>query len=281
MIKEVYRGEKIVIIENEFGEVGIDKGFLEDAAIEITEINSGCICCTLAGDFEAALEKVVRELDPERIVIEPSGVGKLSDIKDACSRVPGVEEGVAITVADAKKFRMYSKNFGEFFNNQLENADIAVLSHTEDVDEDTLTKAVHGIKHLNGHISVVTQNWDDISGSQIMEACHHGEQHHHHHEHCCCHDHNHHHHHADEIFESFGAETVHVFTQAELENILKGLGEEILRAKGMVRGEEGWLFFDYVPGETDIREGKPQITGKISVIGTRIDEDEIRKAFSC
>ncbi len=312
---EAYKGEKLVIVENEFGEIGIDKGFLEDSGIEITEMNSGCICCTLVGDFTNALKKVAQELKPDRIIIEPSGVGKLSDVKEAAQQVEEIDVAAGVTVVDAKKCKMYMKNFGEFFNNQIENADIIVLSHTKGMAEDRLAEAVHMIREHNDEARIITTDWDSISGRQILDAmndcsglhhghdhdcecgCHDHEHEHHHHEHehhhvhehhdhdceCGCHDHEHHH--ADEVFTSCGIETVHRFDKEEISDILDRIEETgtVLRAKGIVEAKDGsWLHFDYIPGEKDIRTGGAQLTGKACVIGTDLDEDKIRKMFvSC
>lgn len=316
---EAYKDEKLVIVENEFGEIGIDKGFLEDSGIEITEMNSGCICCTLVGDFTNALKKVAQELKPDRIIIEPSGVGKLSDVKEAAQQVEEIDIAAGVTVVDAKKCKMYMKNFGEFFNNQIENADIIVLSHTKGMAEDRLAEAVHMIREHNAEAPIITTDWDSISGGQILDAmndcgCHHHEhdhdhehehhhhdeecgchEHHHEHEHehhdrdceCGCHDHehHHHHHHADEVFTSCGIETIHKFDKEEISDILDHIEETgtVLRAKGIVEARDGsWLHFDYIPGEKDIRTGGAQLTGKACVIGTDLDEDKIRKMFvSC
>ncbi len=303
---EAYKGEKLVIVENEFGEIGIDKGFLEDSGIEITEMNSGCICCTLVGDFTNALKKVAQELKPDRIIIEPSGVGKLSDVKEAAQQVEEIDVAAGVTVVDAKKCKMYMKNFGEFFNNQIENADIIVLSHTKGMAEDRLAEAVHMIREHNDEARIITTDWDSISGRQILDAMndcggnhhdhdhdcecgchdhehHHHEHEHHHHEECGCHDHEHHH--ADEVFTSCGIETVHRFDREEISDILDRIEETgtVLRAKGIVEAKDGsWLHFDYIPGEKDIRTGGAQLTGKACVIGTDLDEDKIRKMFvSC
>ncbi len=312
---EAYKDEKLVIVENEFGEIGIDKGFLEDSGIEITEMNSGCICCTLVGDFTNALKKVAQELKPDRIIIEPSGVGKLSDVKEAAQQVEEIDVAAGVTVVDAKKCKMYMKNFGEFFNNQIENADIIVLSHTKGMAEDRLAEAVHMIREHNDEARIITTDWDSISGRQILDAmndciglhhghdhdcecgCHDHEHEHHHHEHehhhvhehhdhdceCGCHDHEHHH--ADEVFTSCGIETVHRFDKEEISDILDHIEETgtVLRAKGIVEAKDGsWLHFDYIPGEKDIRTGGAQLTGRACVIGTDLDEDKIRKMFvSC
>ena len=307
---EAYKGEKLVIVENEFGEIGIDKGFLEDSGIEITEMNSGCICCTLVGDFTQALKKVAQELKPDRIIIEPSGVGKLSDVKEAAEQVEEIDVAAGVTVVDAKKCRMYMKNFGEFFNNQIENADIIVLSHTKGMAEDKLKEALHLIREHNDRAQIITTDWDSISGKQILDAmndcsshhhhdhdcecgCHdHEHEHHHHHDHeehhhehhhheeCGCHEH----HHADEVFTSCGIETIHKFDEEEISDILDHIEETgtVLRAKGIVEAKDGsWLHFDYIPGEKDIRTGGAQLTGKACVIGTDLDEEKIRKMFVC
>ena len=281
---EAYKGEKLVIVENEFGEIGIDKGFLEDSGIEITEMNSGCICCTLVGDFTQALKKVAQELKPDRIIIEPSGVGKLSDVKEAAEQVEEIDIAAGVTVVDAKKCRMYMKNFGEFFNNQIENADIIVLSHTKGMAEDKLKEALHLIREHNDEAQIITTDWDSISGKQILDAM--NECSHHHHDHDCecgCHDHEHHHH-ADEVFTSCGIETIHKFDEEEISDILDHIEETgtVLRAKGIVEAKDGsWLHFDYIPGEKDIRTGRAQLTGKACVIGTDLDEEKIRKMFVC
>lgn len=262
---EAYNGEKLVIVENEFGEIGIDKGFLEDSGIEITEMNSGCICCTLVGDFTIALKKVAQELKPDRIIIEPSGVGKLSDVKEAAQQVDEIDIAAGVTVVDAKKCKMYMKNFGEFFNNQIENADIIVLSHTKGLPEDRLTETVHMLREHNDEAPIITTDWDSISGRQILDAMNDCSSHHHDHEHDCecgCHDHDHHHHHhehhhdeedgchghhhdhdhhhehdcecgchdhdhhhADEVFTSCGIETVHKFDKEEIGDILDNIEE--------------------------------------------------------
>ncbi len=290
LLQDGYDREKVVLIENEFGEIGIDSGFLAEAGIRITEMNSGCICCTLVGDFAVALEKVVQEFAPDRILIEPSGVGKLSDVAAAVADVEGCEIAAMITVVDAGKCRMYHKNFGEFFNNQIASAGTVVLSHTQNTDGDTLRTAVDIVRELNDEASLITSPWDELTGEQIMAEFRPGEEVEHieHHEHHHDHGHEHHHHHdhdghdADEVFDSVGIETARTFTAVELEEILSAFtaDENILRAKGMVRGEEGWLFFDYVPGKADIREGSAQVTGKVVVIGTDIDEEEMRAKFA-
>ena len=373
LIKEALGGEKVVLIENEFGEIGIDGGFLKEAGIEITEMNSGCICCTLVGDFGAALRDVITKYSPDRIIIEPSGVGKLSDVIKAVADVKkdfeDVELNSFITVADAGKTTMYMKNFGEFFNDQIENANTIVLSRTAKTPESKLEKAVAAIKEHNDKAVIITTDWDSLTGKQILdtmekaagevkdllfteeelESCehhhheheheddhecchgHHHEQTHedghecgcgHHHEqthedgHECCHGHHHdhdheeghecgcghhheqthedghecgcghhHHHHADEVFDSWGITTPKRFTKEALEKILdklawgNGLGI-ILRAKGIVQSEgEGWLEFDLTPGEFEVRNGAPDVTGKLCVIGSRLKKDDIKALF--
>ncbi len=320
LLKEALKGEKVVLIENEFGEIGIDGGFLKDAGIEVTEMNSGCICCSLVGDFGSALKEVVTQYNPDRIIIEPSGVGKLSDVIKA---VQGVAEDVEldlnsfVTVADAKKCKMYIKNFGEFYNNQVEYAGSIILSRTGDVAEDKLNESVALLREHNEKAAIITTPWDELSGEQILkvmedgndmvkelleeeEICpvcggHHDHDHdheHHHHDHdeeCSCgcgHDHDHHHHHhADEVFTSWGRETAKKYTKEEIEAALKKLSEAedlgvILRAKGMVDGKDGqWIYFDMVPEEYEVRTGTPQITGKICVIGSKMAEDKIAEIF--
>ena len=325
LLEEGFKGEKLMLIENEFGEIGIDGGFLKDAGVEITEMNSGCICCSLVGDFSTALKEVLEKYTPDRIIIEPSGVGKLSDVIKA---VKGVEDEVDIalnsfvTVADATKCKMYMKNFGEFFNNQIEYANTIVLSRTQKMAQDKLESCVKLIREHNENAVVITTPWDDISGAKIVDAmekkdswtedlmkeaevcpvcghhhdhdhehgecCGHDHDHEHHHEHgeCCGHDHDHHHHHhADDVFTSWGQETAHKFTKEEMEGILEKLAntEEfgvILRAKGIVPNTDGtWIYYDLVPGEYELRTGEPEITGKICVIGTKLDETKLKEVF--
>ena len=330
LLKEGYDGEKLVLIENEFGEIGIDGGFMKDAGIEVTEMNQGCICCSLVGDFGKALKKVLDEYNPDRIIIEPSGVGKLSDVIKAVMDVKSDEIVLNsyTTVCDASKIKMYMKNFGEFYKNQVETAKTIVLSRTQKLSEEKLAEAVAMIKELNDHATIVTTNWDEISGKQILAAMenenkfaedllkeeleHHDEHEHHHHHHedgeechchdhdehehhhhhedgeeCHCHDHDehehHHHHHADEFFTSFGVETAKKFTKEGLEAALSKLsGEEygtVLRAKGIVASENGWFEFDFVPEEYEIRAGSPDVTGKMCVIGSKLDEEKIKALF--
>ena len=360
MIQEAYKGEKLVLIENEFGEIGIDGGFLKEAGIEITEMNSGCICCSLVGDFGKALNQVLDQYNPDRIIIEPSGVGKLSDVIAAVKRVlrPGVELGSAVAVADATKCRMYMKNFGEFYNNQIETAQTIFLSRIDMVSEEKLHQAVEMIRTRNDHATIVTTPWQQLTGEQLRAAmeqentlaqelehlehdhehhhhehdhdehcdcgCHdHDHEHHHDHEHdhehhhdhdhgpdctcgchdhdhdhehqhehdhdehcdCGCHDHDHHHHHADEVFTSWGVETPKKFTKVGIASMLAALEDEslygfVLRAKGYVEGEGGqWIYFDYVPGDPDIRDGSPAVTGRLCVIGSKINEQALRTLF--
>ena len=365
LIKEAYAGEKVVLIENEFGEIGIDGGFLQDAGINITEMNSGCICCSLVGDFAAALKKVSQEYAPERIVIEPSGVGKLSDVIKAVANA-GLENAklnAFCTVVDAAKCKMYMKNFGEFFGDQVENASCIILSHTDKTSEEKLAQAVELLKAKNGSAAFVTAPWDSLDGKAILSAmektdslqaeldrlaaevhhehhehhhehdecddpdccCHHHEhEHHHDHGECCHHEHNHEHHHeshhhehgecddpdcgchhhhhdhehehhhshhhhghhhADDVFTSWGFETTKKFTKEGLESALKAIENEekygvVLRAKGIVAGENGWLHFDYVPGEPDVRVGNAGVTGRLCVIGCKLDENALKELFN-
>ena len=308
MIKEAYHGQKLVLIENEFGEIGIDGGFLQEAGIQITEMNSGCICCSLVGDFGRALKKVIAEYAPDRILIEPSGVGKLSDVIGAVRKVTSddVQLGNFVTVADATKCKMYMKNFGEFYNNQIETANTIILSRTDGMKEEKLDQCVAMIREHNKDAVIVTTPWPELTGEQLMEAMEQRstiavelakleeEAHHHHHDHDDDddeHEHHHHHHHhhghdADEVFISWGEETHKKFTKAEIERILKALGDTdaygiVLRAKGYVANAEGekWIHFDYVPGEPDIRDGGAMVTGRICVIGSKLNEEAVAKLF--
>ena len=312
LIKEAYKGEKLVLIENEFGEIAIDGGFLKDAGVEITEMNSGCICCTLVGDFTEALKKVLADFSPDRIIIEPSGVGKLSDVAKAVRGVEGAELGAKVTVVDAGKCRMYIRNFGEFFNDQVANADVIVMSRTDAVPEAKLVVARALLAQQNSRATIITTPWDQLDGEQItdamqqkntlsseMESMEHEHHHHGHGEDCGCghhhdHDHEHHHdhdhehhdhHHADEIFASWGVETAKKYSQAELEGILGELSDEakygaVLRAKGFVDASDGeWIYFDYVPGESDIRRGGAAVTGRFCVIGSKINEAALKELF--
>ena len=351
LISEGYKGEKLVLIENEFGQIGIDGGFLKDAGIEITEMNSGCICCSLVGDFGKALEKVLEEYHPDRILIEPSGVGKLSDVINAVRNINAhdVELDGFTTVVDAKKCKMYQKNFGEFFNNQITYASCIILSHTKGLSQEKINEVVQKLKEFNPAAPIVTTEWDELTGKQLVDAMtqkntlddelkklldeanehhhhheheehehhhehdehehhhehdehehhHEHEEHEHHHEHgenctCGCHDHDHHHdhdehehhhHHADEIFTSWGAETPRTYTQEAITAALEALGDEekfglVLRAKGIVAGEDGqWIHFDYVPGVPDVRTGSAETTGRLCVIGSKLNEEAVAKLF--
>ena len=363
LIEEAYSGEKLVLIENEFGDIAIDGGFLQDAGIEITEMNSGCICCTLVGDFTKALKQVITDYDPDRILIEPSGVGKLSDVAAAVERVEGATIGSKITVVDAGKAKMYARNFGEFFSDQVAHADLIVMSRTDTAGEKKVLEAAELLKIMNAEAGLITTPWSELDGKQILsamrenglraqmeelreehehhhrhhddeeeecECCHHHHQgedddehehehhhhhgrddedehhdhehgHHHHHdddgEECeCCqdhedgedgheHHHDHHHHHADEVFGSWGMETPRSFSETELREKLAALEDEekygaVLRAKGIVSASDGdWIYFDYVPGEIDIRRGSAAVTGRFCVIGAKIKEDALKELF--
>ena len=336
MIAEGYQGQKLVLIENEFGEIGIDGGFLQDAGINITEMNSGCICCSLVGDFGKALEQVIAEYHPDRVIIEPSGVGKLSDVIAAVNKVTNEEVtlGYTVAVADANKVKVYRKNFGEFYDNQIETASTIILSRTGTIAPAKLDRAVELIRELNGIATIVTTPWDELTGAQLLAAMegkaslaselarlelerlhahehHHDHEHEHHHEHhhehgeecaCGCHDHehhhehhhehgehcscghDHHHHHADEVFTSWGVETHKKFTVHDIEHALQELdGGEwglILRAKGIVAcSEGGWIHFDFVPGEENVRMGSADVTGKICVIGSNLNEQGVTALF--
>ena len=311
MIEEAFVGEKLVLIENEFGEVGIDGGFLKDSGIEITEMNSGCICCSLVGDFGKNLNEVITKFHPDRILIEPSGVGKLSDVMKSVIDVEkeqDVKLNALVTVVNAKKASKQMKAFGEFFNNQIGFATTIVLSRTQSTTPEQLELCVKQMQELNGKAAIITTPWDAIKGEQILKVmegqdslemkllaeAHHKaeeEEHEHHHEHgenctCGCHDHeHHHHHHADEVFTSWGKETPHKFTREKIEEVLKTLSESeeygmILRAKGMVEDVNGsWIYFDMVPGEYELRDGEPDYTGRLCVIGSKIDEHKIEELF--
>ena len=372
LLEEAIAGEQVVLIENEFGEIGIDGGFLKDAGIEIREMNSGCICCSLVGDFGKSLQEVITRYQPQRVIIEPSGVGKLSDVMKAVRDVSAdldVTLNSSVTVVDVKKCRMYMKNFGEFFNNQIQYAGNIVLSRTDIADHDKVEAAVAMIRELNDKASIITTPLDQLTGAQLLEiiekpdtmmedlmaevqeqyhehhhhhdhdhhdyehgeecGCHDHEHHHdhdhehgeecgchdheHHHDHdhdhgeecgchdhehhnhdhdhgegcsCGCHDHDHHHHHADEVFTSWGMETAAPIKREDLEAVLEDLAEtthygEVLRAKGMLPTDKAgeWLYFDLVPEQYEIREGKPDYTGKVCVIGARLKEEELNKAF--
>ena len=354
LLKDAFKGEQVVLIENEFGEIGIDGGFLKEAGIEIREMNSGCICCSLVGDFGASLKEVISKYHPDRILIEPSGVGKLSDVIKA---VQGVAEETGLvlnsytTVVDAKKCKMYMRNFGEFFNNQVEYAGAIIMSRTDIVDEAKAQAAMELLREINPKAAIITTPIEKLEGAKILEVMEHPvsleqemmeeevcpecghvhehghhhhdhdhEEHEHHHDHdheehehhhhdhdheeCGCghdHDHDHHHdhdhdecgcghdhhhhHHADEVFTSWGRETIKKFTREGLEKILEALSESdkygiILRAKGMLPAEDGtWIYFDMVPEETEIRSGAPEYTGRLCVIGSKLNEDKLAELF--
>jgi len=327
MIQEGYKGEKLVLIENEFGEIGIDGGFLQDAGINITEMNSGCICCSLVGDFGKALAQVIDQYAPDRIVIEPSGVGKLSDVIGAVNKVTNDEVtlGHTVAVVDAGKVKVYMKNFGEFYNNQIETASTIILSRTDSIPQAKLDTAVALLREHNDKATVVTTPWNQLTGEQLLAAMDgqatlakelaqlekdHHEHHHHHHDHdeeCCCghhdhghhhhhhdhdehctcgcHDHDHHHdHHADEVFISWGVETAKKFDRQRIELALQqldsGLYGMVLRAKGILMATDGtWIHFDYVPEEYSVRQGGADVTGKLCVIGSELDEKGVAQLF--
>ena len=366
LIKDGYQGEKLVLIENEFGQIGIDGGFLKEAGIQINEMNSGCICCSLVGDFGKALQQVLEEYHPDRILIEPSGVGKLSDVISAVQNLhmQDVELDGFTTVVDAKKCKMYQKNFGEFFNNQITYASCLILSHTAGQTESQLHDTVQRLRELNPAAPIVTTEWDELTGAQLIasmtqkntlddelkalleeethhhhhhhdhdddehehhhhdhdehehhhdhdehEHHHHGhdehehhhdhdehehhhdhDEHEHHHDHgpdctCGCHDHDHeHHHHSDEVFTSWGIETPNTYTAEAITAALEALSDAetfgmVLRAKGIVKGENGqWIHFDYVPGTPDVRTGTAEPTGRLCVIGSKLNEAAIAKLF--
>ncbi len=314
LLSEALVGEKVVLIENEFGEIGIDGGFLKDSGIEITEMNSGCICCTLVGDFEKSLSEVLDRFSPDRVVIEPSGVGKLSDIISAVEKLgrDDISLNSFSTVVDAKKCKMYLKNFGEFFCNQVENARAIILSRSQDATEEKLAETIELIRGLNDEANIITTPWDSLDGKQILNAMetakllskeleevHHKVHEHHHHEHgeeCDCHEHHHHehgeechchehhHHDADEVFTAVGFETIKKYSLDEINAILRSLADEetygiVLRSKGIVSANDGWIHFDYVPKESDVRKGRSETIGKICVIGSNLNEDKIKELF--
>ena len=358
LLGDALKGQQVVLIENEFGEIGIDGGFLKDAGIEIREMNSGCICCSLVGDFGAALKDVITKYHPDRIIIEPSGVGKLSDVikaVDGVEKEAGVALNSATTVVDVMKCKMYLRNFGEFFENQVKSAGTIILSRTDKADTEKVEASVKMLRELNPEAHIITTPVEVLGGKKVLdtmegaiinleqveehhhhhhdhdgECCcghdhdeeheHHHHDHddecgcghdheeheHHHHDHddeCCCgHDHDHehhhhhddecgcghehhHHHHADEVFTSWGQETVKTFTKEQIEDILKKLSEDtaygmVLRAKGMVAGADGqWIYFDMVPEEYEVRDGAPEFTGRICVIGSKLAEDKLAELF--
>lgn len=318
LLGDALKGQQVVLIENEFGEIGIDGGFLKDAGIEIREMNSGCICCSLVGDFGAALKDVITKYHPDRIIIEPSGVGKLSDVikaVDGVEKEAGVALNSATTVVDVMKCKMYLRNFGEFFENQVKSAGTIILSRTDKADTEKVEAAVKMLRELNPEAHIITTPVEVLGGKKVLDTMEGAiinlaqveeeEHHHHHHDHdeCCCgHDHDHehhhhhdeecgcghdhhHHHHADEVFTSWGQETVKTFTKEQIEGILKKLSEDtaygmVLRAKGMVAGADGqWIYFDMVPEEYEVRDGAPEFTGRICVIGSKLAEDKLAELF--
>ena len=297
LVADAFQGEKLVIIENEFGEIGIDGGFLKESGIQITEMNSGCICCSLVGDFGNALKDVLEKYSPDRVIIEPSGVGKLSDVIKAVKNIgDDVKINSTAAVVDASKCKMYMKNYGEFYNNQIESAGTIILSRTQNISEEKLAKVLTMIKERNDEASVITTPWDEIDGKIVLEAMEKVNtlekellEEHHHHDHdgeCCCgHHHEHGHHHADDVFTSWGVETAHKFTEEELKDIVSKLASdksfgEVLRAKGIVASDEGeWFHFDLVPEETELRRGAADYTGRICVIGSNLNEAAIKELF--
>ena len=312
LIEDVFPGERLVLIENEFGEIGIDGGFLKDAGVEITEMNSGCICCTLVGDFSKALQKVLADYTPDRVIIEPSGVGKLSDVVKAIEGVKDeadIEIDGRITVVDGKKAKIYLKNFGEFFNNQVEHASTIVISRTQMMTDEKVEECVHMLREKNAEATIISTPWEELGKDAVLHALQHGaeiegileehahehddHEHHYHHDHdenctCGCHDHHHGHeghHHADEVFTSWGKETAHKYTEEELDYLLKALSETdaygtVLRSKGIIQMADGsWKQFDMVPEEYEVREGQADYTGRVCVIGTDLKEDDLVKLF--
>ena len=296
LIAEAYSGEKLVLIENEFGEINIDGGFLKESGIEISEMSAGCICCSLVGDFNKALKEVVAQFHPDRILIEPSGVGKLSDVIVAVQRTvdecPELKLNSYVTVADASKVKVYMKNFGEFYNNQIEAAGTIILSRTQKLSQEKLEAAAAMLREKNPDAAILTTPWDELDGKTILSAIekvslsdellekmrreHEIEEAEHEHEH-------HHHHHADDVFSSWGKETPKKFSKEALEDMLHKLDSgdygHILRAKGIVNGEDGWLEFDYVPEEHEVRAGHPDYTGRLCVIGAELKEDGLAELF--
>ena len=336
LLTEAFPGEKLVLIENEFGEISVDSGFLKESGVQISEMSSGCICCSLVGDFHEALKDVQEQFHPDRILIEPSGVGKLSDViaavEKTAAEVPGMQLNSYTTVVDGAKVKMYMKNFGEFYNDQVAHAGAIILSRTQKISQAKLEEAVAMLREKNADAAILTTPWDELDGATILTAMekvsmadallaevehhhhhhhdehcdcgchdhehehhhehehehHHDHEHHHEHdEHCTCgchdHDHDHHHHHAEEVFTSWGAETPRIFTRSSLEEILvllsTGAYGTVLRAKGIVRGSDRWLEFEYVPGEWEVRHGKPDYTGKLCVIGSKLNEGSLKNLF--
>ena len=311
LLAEAFQGEKLVLIENEFGEISIDGGFLKESGVQISEMSSGCICCSLVGDFNKALKDVHQQFAPDRILIEPSGVGKLSDVivavENTVKDVPDMKLNSFVTVADATKVKVYMKNFGEFYNNQIESAGTIILSRTQKMTQEKLEAAVAMLREKNADAAIITTPWDELDGKAILSAIekvsladellekmraeHEADEHEHHHHHhdgeecddpeCECH--HHHHHHADDVFSSWGKETPKKFSKEALEDMLHKLDSgdygHILRAKGIVNGEDGWLEFDYVPEEHEVRAGHPDYTGRLCVIGAELKEDKLAELF--
>ena len=298
LFKEGFENEKIVLIENEFGEIGIDGGFLKEAGVNIKEINSGCICCSLVGDFSKSLKEVINTYNPERIIIEPSGVGKLSDIKKAVLKMEeDLEINILTTVVDGSKAKLYMKNFGEFFNDQVSESSTIVVSRIDKISEEKLDEVVHLLKDKNKYATIITTDIKLLDGKKLLNVLEseeviddfikevENEHHHHDEEECCCGHHHglHHHHHADEVFTSWGKETHKSYSSNELNSILEELSnnESILRSKGIVKANdnEKWYYFDLVSGEYEIRLGNPDVVGKVCVIGSNIDEEMIKGLF--
>lgn len=292
LLKEAYQDEKIVLIENEFGEIGIDGGFLKDAGIAVTEMNSGCICCSLVGDFEEALKKVINEFQPDRIIIEPSGVGKLSDVVKAIQNVQEeqLHMNALTTIIDGKKFDMYMKNFKEFYQDQITHANTIIISRTQTMSQDNLQTVLNKIKGVNETASIVTTPWDNVEGVKIKEAMELSDlpARLHMHEECSCghhHEHHHEHHHADEIFQTWAIETAKQYDQQKLQKMLESLSNDerygtVLRAKGIVENQDGdWLEFDYVPDEFELRLGQPDTIGKLCVIGSNLNNENLKELF--
>lgn len=285
LLKEKLNKENVVLIENEFGEIGIDGGFLKDSGIIINEMNSGCICCSLVGDFEKSLQEVIDTYNPDRIIIEPSGVGKLSDIIKAVKKIEGLDINIYSTVVDVLKAKIYSRNFKDFFNDQIKTASCILLSKTQNAKEEKIKESINIIKELNPNAKVVTTPWDKLTTDDLLNVMESNTEIIHTHNHCDCkHNHCHHHdhhNHAEDTFISLGYETINKYSKEELYDILSNLDENILRVKGMVLDEsDNWLFFDYVPNEINIRKGSPNYTGLISVIGLKdLNEEKIKKVF--
>ena len=310
LFSHCFKNEKVVLIENEFGEIGIDGAFLKDAGVSIKEINSGCICCSLVGNFADAMKEIVQTYNPDRIIIEPSGVGKLSDIIKAVKGVDcDLHLNVVATVVDGGKVKMYARNFGEFYNDQVINANTIIMSKTDKTDEKKVMEGYEILRALNERATIVTTPVSQLNGEKILSALEeqvnlidllvaqlHAEHHHEHDEECCCHEHHHehdeecccheHHHHADEVFASWGKETVKAYGKRELESILNALTNGdygvILRSKGILKANDSdnWYYFDFVAGDWEIREGEPDVVGRAVVIGSDLKEEAIEKLFN-